>query len=210
MKMFIISITEHGYNPVHWAIRKGSGGEYSHTRAGFGEGDTPDFYYESTSTVSKYATKYDRIVTKNGVKGPISYATHLQWHDENPTKNLFAVQPVLAMSSDECLKAIDMLDHACGTIEYDKRQIVQNARYMLTGNMGRRNSIDPRKWTCSETGFRCLSEGIQIELGLGALFLYDWISPSGTIFGLYEYIEILNEAYPSPEIFALHRTQGRV
>ena len=93
------------------------------------------------------------------------------------------------------VRYIEMLERACGTIEYAKRQIVQNARYMLTGNMGRLGSISPNEWTCSETVFKCLPSRMREDLGLGERFMYDWISPSGKLFGLYEMIQMSNVEY---------------
>ena len=192
MRLFIISTTIRGWNPVAWAIRTGSRGKWSHSIAAFGSGDRPEFYYESRSNKVAQLTKYHGIVEKTGVRGPIPISRLYQWHDKNPRKHKYNIQLVKGVTTSECHDAIEMLDRACGYITYDSRQIIQNARYMLTGNMGRRNSINSLKWTCSETAFKCLPMRMQIEAGLGSRFMYDWISPSGKIFGLVEMVDELN------------------
>ena len=199
MRLFIISTTIRGWNPGAWAIRTGSRGKWSHSIAAFGSGDRPEFYYESRSSTVQIMTKYHGIREKSGVRGPKPISRLYQWHDKNPRKHLFQIQRVKGVTTAECEAAIEMLDRACGTIEYAPIQIAQNAKMMMTGMLGLRSTISDDKWTCSETAFKALPLRMQAEAGSGTRFVHDWISPSGKPFGLVEMIDNLNEARRLPE-----------
>ena len=156
--------------------------------------DGSRFYYESISRKNTFLGPDGVTYHKSGVRGPIEAERLDKWHFEKPDRRSMFLQRVEGLTDEEIVASEEFLKQAVPRITYAKRQIFQNARYLITGGLGRVKSISPTRWTCSETGFRCLPVRMQHFLGLGE-FIYDWIVPSGVkAFGLLEMVDRWNYA----------------
>lgn len=194
--------TDMGLSASSMSIRWGTGGKGSHSILGFSEQLTDNVedieqVFESLSKVEQYYTKYHGIVEKSGPRHRSSIHPLCAWRDQSPKHKVW-MQEVRGVTSEQCYSAIERAHRQCGNVEYAKLQIAQNAKMMLTGFLGHRNSISEDKMTCSEFVFDKLPLEMQREAGSAKRFLLDWISPSGGPFGLWEIIELLNSARSRP------------
>lgn len=163
---------------ANWAIRVGTGGAYAHALVMFEYDDKSREYYESISAVRTFRTRSGSQYIKNGVSGPFPAGRIIDWAAQKPCKRSYHFQEVLGLTPHEIEASEAYLVRYVPYITYAKGQIIQNARYLITGRLGKVKSISPNKWTCSETAFRCLPVRVQHSMGIG-YFLYDWVTPDG-------------------------------
>lgn len=168
----------------NWCIRTGTGGTYAHALIMFQYDDGSRAYYESISSV-------DPVTGKTGVRGPIPAGRIPDWENRDSKNRSYLIQEVEGLTQEEIIEAEEFLKEAVPKITYAKLQILQNVRSLLTGRMGSAKRVSPRKWTCSETAFRCLPCRVRDYLGIGN-FLYDMITPAGK-FGLLEMVDRWND-----------------
>jgi hypothetical protein len=177
----------------NWCIRTGTKGAYAHVLIMFEYTDKSRQYYESISTVNRFKGPGGSIYNKNGLRGPIPAGKIEDWRALKPSKRSYYLQEILGLTPVEIVDCEAFLRRHVPFIQYAKHQIVQNARYLMTGRLGNVKNISPNRWHCSETAFRCLPDRVQMELGLGD-FIYDWVTPSGRKgFGLLEMVNKWNE-----------------
>ena len=179
---------------VHRFIRFGTKGDYGHTFIAFEDDDGVMWYYESTSTVVTFKGPEGKMHSKNGVMGPKPMVDMHAWKAEKKEgRRNFYLLEIEGLSRHEIREMEEFLMDAVPRISYAKFQIAQNALYLMTGRLGGRKTMTPKKWTCSETACRCLPARVKIDIGIGN-FCYDWVCPSGRKgYGILEMIEGWNE-----------------
>lgn len=189
-----IGYTNDSKSLSNWGIRYGTGGAYAHALVMFEYDDSSREYYESISSSRQIKARSGAVYIKNGVGGPFPAGKIVDWASQKPAKRSYHFQEVLGLTPEEVVACEAFLVKAVPHITYAKGQIIQNARYLITGRLGKVKRISPKRWTCSETAFRCLPVRVQHEMGLGN-FLYDWVTPAGQKgFGLLGMVNDWNES----------------
>ncbi len=193
VRMFI-GYTNDANSVSNWSIRVGTGGSYAHALVMFHYEDGSREYYESISKSRKIVSRSGSVYIKNGLGGPFPAGKIIDWAAQKPSKRSCYFQEVLGLTQEEIGACEAFLVRHVPFISYAKGQILQNARYLVTGRLGKVKYISPKKWTCSETAFRCLPDRVRIFCGVDN-FCCDWITPSGQRgWGLLSMINRWNES----------------
>ncbi len=180
-------------DPFNHVIRIGTGGKFAHVLIAFEYDSGDKVYFESIVKKSRFVGPLGMVEHKSGLRGPIPFERLQAWQQVKPKRRSVYIQPIKGVEPYEVLDSYNFLAENVPLITYAKLQIIQNAKYLLTGRLGKVKNISPNEWTCSESGFRCLNIRIQHAMGLGN-FLYDWVTPSGAHgFGLLEMVERWNK-----------------
>ena len=190
--------------PASWAIRRVSGGQFSHTGLVFTM--TADEWETAREGLNNAACELIRphenghyrvyfeswfrkweFTGKNGVRGPIPFSHLAKWGSE-PGNVLDLIDvPVLPES-------VPLMLAECGqAVKFMRYAMLQLGRNYLGFRLGRGVPLSARsrfKWTCSETDVRIIARGdprfAVTRLRLGEQ-IFDEYAPSGRRgLGLYE------------------------
>ncbi|MBM4092039.1 MAG: hypothetical protein FJ276_21795 [Planctomycetes bacterium] len=173
MKMQIGFTTDMA-DPLCMAIRRLTGGAFSHCFPMFVHDDGRTEYFESI-------WKCDPDTGKTGVRGPLPISRLADWHAENPLMHVVETQPIsgyLPLTDAEVRAAWDICLVAVPTIHYAKLQIGQNWLEARTGIYITKRSKTQR-WTCSEHVARCMPARLAYYFGWPDVDV-NRLAPSGT------------------------------
>lgn len=175
-----------------WAIRRATGGPFSHTLVLFTDQNGEEYYYESIWSV-------DPATGKDGVRGPIPYKKLTDWHEEDPKFHILYRQNMLPVSDHAAMLARQTLSDATKKIRYARLQLFQNWVTSRTGYVIFRKEASKDQWTCSEACARVLPPSFSMEyLNIGNI-TFDYVLPSGNrdgTIGLFERMEALIRHWP--------------
>lgn len=144
------------------AIRRVTGGEYSHCLIEFLIGDNR-CYFESRSNNVNIIIGYDQFgnhkyIRKNGIRGPLPMSKLHSWYLKSEKRKMitFPSDGWLPVTDEEVQWAYSMLCEKRSHVRYAHTQIIRNLfENMFGSNFGWKRT-SPNTWTCSETALETM------------------------------------------------------